>query len=304
MPNKISLDKRVLLNLYREKELSMGKISKKLGYSQTCVRNNLLRHDIPIVTNSERYTGKPGHPHTAESRKKLSLAKRGDKNPMKRPEVKMKVSKANKGRKHSEQARRNMNKAMKGRVVTWGESISKVKKRWYASEQGLKFIEKLQKRKGCNNPMFNKSAEIRKRHWTKHWDQNQKEQIIERFRKSRMKQKFPVKATAIEQIIEAELKKRNIRFIAHQSMFGVCQPDIVIPSHKIVIQCDGDWWHANPKIYSRDKLTKIQQNNIRRDRYQDAIFNGSGWRVIRLWGSEIKENGSACVDRIEKAMHC
>ena len=57
MPSKIALDKDVLAKLYITQKLSVKKISNDLGYSATCVYNNLLRHGIPIITNSQRCKG-------------------------------------------------------------------------------------------------------------------------------------------------------------------------------------------------------------------------------------------------------
>lgn len=300
MPTRIDLDKKLLLNLYRKEELSTYKISQKLGCSQTCIYNNLLRNKIPIISNSQRYKGKPGRPHTEESRKKMSISKLGDKNPAKRIDVRMKISKANKGRKFSKETRENMSKAQKGRIIKWDVKISIAMKKWYASKQGKEFVKKLQQRKGSNNPMFEKSDEIKTRHWTRLWDQDAKEQLIKKFREFRMMQRFPVQSTKIEKIMEEELKRRDIDFVTHYSILNICQPDIVLPEYKLAIQCDGDWWHANTEIYKHRSLSKIQKNNIKRDRCQDSLLRANGWHVMRFWESEIKENVSGCGDKIEK----
>lgn len=299
MPTKINIDKKLLFNLYRKEKLSTYKISHKLGYSQACIYNNLLRHKIPTISNSQRYKGKPGRPHTEESRKKMAIAKLGDKNPMKRMDVRMKVSAANKGRKFSKKTKENMSKAQRGKAIKWGAEISIALKKWYASKRGQEFVEKLRKRKGHNNPMFNKSEEIKKRHWTRVLSQDRKEQIIKEFRKARMKQRFPRKSTKIEKAMEDELKRRNIDFVTHYPTLNMCQPDIVIPDYKLAIQCDGDWWHANAKFYNHDFLSKIQRNNIKRDKWQNTKLMENGWHIMRFWGSEIEENVLNCVDKIE-----
>jgi len=300
MPPKITIHKTLLFDLYINQELSSYKIAQKLGCSQSYVYNCLLRNNIPIISNSQRYKGKPGRPHTKESRRKLSLSKLGDNNPAKRLEVRAKISKANKGRKLSEETRNNMSRALKGRIIRWGDKISVVKKKWYASKSGQEFIKKLSQRKGSNNPMFNKSEKIAERHWTKLWSQDAKYRIIKRFRESRLRQKFPLKFSKIEVMLGDELKKRGIYFLTHQPLLNICQPDIVMLNHKLVIQCDGDWWHANPRFCRGKPLSKIQKNNARRDKWQDTILNNNGWQVMRFWGSDIKDNILGCVDKIEK----
>jgi len=300
VPSTIILDKDMLTKLYVGEDISIMKIAKKLGYSATCIYNNLLRHNIPIMPNSRRYKGRPGRRHTEESRRKLSLSKIGDKNPAKRLDVRVKLSRAKTGKKMSIQARENMSRAQKGRVINWGNRISIAIKAWYSSKEGMDFIEKLRQRTGSRNPMFNKSEEIRTRHWTRVASEDKKKQIISQFRKLRMKQVFPSKFTKIEQMIQDELKRRKVSFTVNCPVLNICQPDIVIPNHKIAIQCDGDWWHANPLFYSSDSLSEIQRNNVKRDKFQDEILRKNGWHVIRFWESKIKENVSKCVDKVEE----
>lgn len=296
------INKMLLFALYQNKRISTYKISRILGCSQSFIYNTLLRYKIPIISNSQRYKGQPGRSHTEESRKKISITKLGDKNPAKRIEVRMKISKARKGIKLSKETRGNMSKAQKGRVINWGQKISAAKKQWYLTRQGQEFIKKLRKRKGSYNPMFNKSDAIRKRHWTKLWNQVDKEQIIKKFREARLKQRFPLKATTIEKTMTDELRRKNIGFVTHQSILNICQPDIVIPYHRIAIQYDGNWWHVNAKYYSGNSLTKIQRNNIARDKYQDEKLKKSGWYVIRFWESDIKKDVTSCVNKIEKLL--
>lgn len=300
MPHKVEIDKDLLHDLYKKKQLSVKKIAQRLGYSPTCVYNNLLRHKIPIISNSQRYKGRPAWPISEEGRRKIAISKTGNKNPAKRTEVRIKISKANKGKRLSEETRQRMSKALKMRVINWGDKISAAKKKWYVSNDGRMFIEKLRHRTNLNNPMFNKSEEIKKRHWTRLSDEYKRNEIINKFRKARMLQRFPLKSTNIEIMMQEELKKRNINFITHYPILDICWPDIIIPKEKLLIQCDGDWWHANPKFYNHENLSEIQKNNVRRDTFQDAILRQNGWNIMRFWGSEITNNISFCVDRVEK----
>lgn len=299
MPYHKNINKILLFALYQNKKLSTYKISRILGCSPSFIRNSLVRNKIPIISNSQRFIGVPRGPHSKESRLKMAISKLGDNNPAKRIEVRAKISKANKGRKFSKETRENMSKAQKGRVIKWGAKISDAKKKWYASRQGQEFIKKLRKRIGSDNPMFGKSVEIKNRHWVNLWDESRKQELINIFRKKRMNQRFPSKATLIEKLIEKELRKRKIHFVMHYPILDICQPDIVILDNKLAVQCDGDWWHANPKFYDRKSLSEIQLNNIKRDRRQDNILINKGWHVMRFWESEIKKDAAGCVNRIE-----
>ncbi|MCK9544862.1 MAG: very short patch repair endonuclease [Novosphingobium sp.] len=102
--------------------------------------------------------------------------------------------------------------------------------------------------------------------------------------------------TSIEVKIQNLLKQLGIEFITHQYMKDIkysYQCDIFIPvqkgiSQKTIIECDGDYWHGNPE---RIDLIKAKQSiKIQRclDFERTAQLEEAGFRVIRLWGSEIK----------------
>ena len=61
--------------------------------------------------------------------------------------------------------------------------------------------------------------------------------------------------------------------------------DFAIPSARLVIECDGIYWHSRPKQQKRDKN-------------KDAHLQGLGWFVLRLTEAEIKNSPSDCVDRV------
>lgn len=71
---------------------------------------------------------------------------------------------------------------------------------------------------------------------------------------------------------------------------------------KIIIECDGDYWHANPVIYDYSNLTKSQKKNLQRDKFKDTYLKTRGWNIVRLFESEILDSVSACVDKIEKTI--
>src|SRR3989344_1413590 len=86
----------------------------------------------------------------------------------------------------------------------------------------------------------------------------------------------------IELMMKKELENKNIHFKFQQPMYNRFVCDFVLPQYKIVLECDGDYWHVNPKIYDRNSpnLTK------------------KGWKVIRFFESDIKRNISKCIDSL------
>jgi DNA mismatch endonuclease (patch repair protein) len=85
-------------------------------------------------------------------------------------------------------------------------------------------------------------------------------------------------------------------------------PDIVFPGARLVIFCDGDFWHGRnwsgrkPNLSrgtnGRYWIAKIERNMARDVEYQVRL-ESQGWRVLRFWESEIKERPSALLAEIE-----
>jgi DNA mismatch endonuclease (patch repair protein) len=55
--------------------------------------------------------------------------------------------------------------------------------------------------------------------------------------------------------------------------------------------------HRNPDFW----IKKIRRN-VQRDTEVTAELIAAGWRVIRIWESEIKSNPGAAADRVEEAV--
>jgi DNA mismatch endonuclease, patch repair protein len=104
-----------------------------------------------------------------------------------------------------------------------------------------------------------------------------------------------------------------LRFRLHRATLPG-HPDIVFPGAKVAVFVDGDFWHGNQwrlrglqrlEDQFRDSenseywIRKISRNVIR-DRESTTTLEQSGWRVIRVWESDIKRDLSGCVDRVER----
>jgi len=92
--------------------------------------------------------------------------------------------------------------------------------------------------------------------------------------------------TTPESLLYAELERRRIPFMRQQPIDGLYVVDALIPGARIVIECDGDYWHTQPALQKRDKR-------------KDSYLRYRSYIVVRFWESELKENAAACVDRVE-----
>lgn len=89
------------------------------------------------------------------------------------------------------------------------------------------------------------------------------------------------------------------------------RPDIVFSRVKLVVFCDGDFWHGHNWESRRQKLvqgtnpdywvSKIERN-IERDRLNVLKLEEMGWTVLRLWETEIRSNTVQAADKVLEAL--
>ena len=60
-------------------------------------------------------------------------------------------------------------------------------------------------------------------------------------------------------------------------------PDFVLPSHNLIIECDGEYWHQDE----------------RREKQRDRVFAEQGYKTLHLSGTEIRQNLEGCRNQIE-----
>jgi DNA mismatch endonuclease, patch repair protein len=109
------------------------------------------------------------------------------------------------------------------------------------------------------------------------------------------------KNTGIERIIFQHLKRRKVYFSTHgKGIPG--RPDIVFRRYKIAVFIDGDFWHGRNFAEWDGKLNELWRakikRNIERDREKDTQLEALGWKVLHLWGSDIKKQPDECVELI------
>jgi len=91
---------------------------------------------------------------------------------------------------------------------------------------------------------------------------------------------IPKEDTKIEKKIQGFLDNLKIKYYPHKyiKIKHGYRGDIYIPSLNMVIECDGNYWH-DPKIFPK----QAERDKIRTE---EMIFEG--YKVFRLWGSEIE----------------
>jgi len=70
-------------------------------------------------------------------------------------------------------------------------------------------------------------------------------------------------------------------------------PDFYISDKKIIIECYGDYWHANPTLFSGDKLLFkkiLAKDKWKQDQERKEIFEANGYIYLNFWETDIKNN--------------
>ncbi|MCG0714447.1 very short patch repair endonuclease (plasmid) [Lactiplantibacillus plantarum] len=83
-------------------------------------------------------------------------------------------------------------------------------------------------------------------------------------------------------------------------------PDIAITKYKIAIFIDGEFWHGqdwdNRKKRlkrNRDYWIKKIEENMARDKRDDALLQEVGWLPLHFWDKTVLKNLDYCVELIQ-----
>ena len=95
--------------------------------------------------------------------------------------------------------------------------------------------------------------------------------------------------TSIETLIYAELERRNVPFAKQQVVDGLWYVDALIPGARIVIECDGEYWHSSDEAIARDKR-------------KTAYLTSRRFKVFRFAEAAIHADVKACVDQVVQAL--
>ena len=103
------------------------------------------------------------------------------------------------------------------------------------------------------------------------------------------------KDTVPELRVRSVLHRAGYRFRLHRrDLPGT--PDIILPKHKLAIFVHGCFWHGHqdckrarlPATRADFWKTKIERN-IERDAHVKASLADLGYRVLTVWGCEVKD---------------
>ena len=65
--------------------------------------------------------------------------------------------------------------------------------------------------------------------------------------------------------------------------------DFLDIKNNICYEINGNYWHANPKIYKEESLTDAQKFNVYRDKNKKIYLESKGYKVITIWEDDIAD---------------
>lgn len=153
-------------------------------------------------------------------------------------------------------------------------------------------IDKRTKTRKTNDIKLNRKYKA----WNKGKRNIYTKEIIDKIRTGVIKNmgKGNIKKTGIEKKIDNFLKEEKIDY-KYSFILNNRQYDFLLKDYNLIIETDGDFWHANPKFYddndiNKKKLYEIQKMKIIDDKIKNRIAIDNGYQIIRIWEDDINNN--------------
>lgn len=121
--------------------------------------------------------------------------------------------------------------------------------------------------------------------------------------KGNLKQQNSKTPTRLEVAGERILGELGILFIQQVLVAKKFVVDAIIPSHSLIIQWDGDYWHGYGIESWKDHPEKRVQKRMYNDISQDAYFRTCGFTVLRFWEHDVFNDPLQVRQKIELALN-
>lgn len=78
--------------------------------------------------------------------------------------------------------------------------------------------------------------------------------------------------------------------------------DVYIPSKNIVIEFQGDYWHGNPKKYTREELSPYQLDKVKKDEALRVYCSEHNIGLIEVWESDYNRDPGGTKKLLEESI--
>ena len=125
---------------------------------------------------------------------------------------------------------------------------------------------------------------------------------------SRIKRANRSTNTRPELLLRKALRSARLKFSVHATDLPG-RPDFVFRGRRAVVFCDGDFWHGRNWRKMRPRLQHGSNSeywikkiayNIARDKRQTAKLRAAGWKVVRVWETDVSRDPGRVLTFIQK----
>lgn len=235
-------------------------------------------------------------------------------------------SKIFKGKRHSDESLKKMRRAKIGKY-------DKEKNPFYGKHHTSETIKKLseimsQKYGGGNSPFYGrhhtpenlKILSEKHREWWKKLNEKHRSELLLKISTSQKKlqsdnpqlykhkKQKAAKASClsikryqknkIEQIVENKFKEWGL-YPKYSVILGYKQYDFGFKDERILLEVQGDYWHANPKFYDINKLNYMQIENLKKDKDKQLFALNNNFKLYYIWEDDINNNNFEILEKIK-----
>lgn len=102
---------------------------------------------------------------------------------------------------------------------------------------------------------------------------------------------FSLSSKIEKEFIKTCIEPLNIEFDTQHYIKNIhhyC--DVYIPSKNTIIEFQGDYWHGNPKKYTKDELSSFQLEKVKKDEILREYCKNNNIILIEIWESDYNKN--------------
>jgi len=79
--------------------------------------------------------------------------------------------------------------------------------------------------------------------------------------------------------------------------------DFYLPSHNLIIEVDGGYYHSDPRVVDENQLNPMQKHNKRVDEHKNKWALVHGIPIMRIWEKDIRENPKMVMEELKKRLY-
>lgn len=79
--------------------------------------------------------------------------------------------------------------------------------------------------------------------------------------------------------------------------------DFYLPEHNLIVECDGSWYHSDPRLVKEENMNPMQKHNKRVDEHKDKWALMHGIPIFRVWEKDIRENPKMVMEELKKRLY-